>query len=149
MERYLFKIKCLFILTILFAIIYSFLDNSHFEGLNPIQDKLKEQEIEEKTEEIIEETQAENINKIETFYSVIDSNTDEPEEEIQENVEKVVEEDKNKLKKGSFQQNFSDKLYFSIITACLVGYGDIYPSTNLLKMLVSVQTLTTLCLILY
>lgn len=149
MNKYFYKLLLLFISIILFAIIYSFLDNSHFEGLNPIQDKLKEQEIEEKTEEIKDETEAENKIKVEAFYTLTENKEEDPEEEIQENVEKVAEEEKKKLKTDSFSQNFFDKLYFSIITACLVGYGDIYPSTNILKSIVSIQTLTTLTLILY
>ena len=149
MNKYFYKLLLLFISILLFAILYSFLDNSHFEGLNPIQDKLKEQEIEEKTEEIKDETEAENKIKVEAFYTLTENKIEEPEEEIQENVEKVAEEEKRKLKTDSFSQNFFDKLYFSIITACLVGYGDIYPSTNLLKSIVSIQTLTTLSLILY
>lgn len=150
MNKFTTKISSLVVSIFLFAFIYSLLDNSHFEGINPIQDKLKEQEIEEKTEEIIQETSDGSI--VESFYDIIDNKEDghdDPEEEIQDNVEKVAEDDKKKLQKGSLYQNFSDKLYFSVITACLVGYGDIFPSTNLVKMIVSVQTLTTLALILY
>jgi hypothetical protein len=42
MQKYLIKISSLFVSIIFFAMIYSLLDNSHFEGINPIQDKLKE-----------------------------------------------------------------------------------------------------------
>lgn len=148
MQKYLIKISSLFVSIIFFAMIYSLLDNSHFEGINPIQDKLKEQEIEEKTDEINQEA------SFEAFYSPLLSQTkteneEETQEEIKENVKKVVEDDEQKLKSGSFYQNFFDKLYFSVITACLVGYGDIYPSTNVVKIIVSIQTLTTLSLILY
>ena len=115
--------------------------------MNPIEDKLKENEIEEKTDEIIQETSSPMVESFFVFNHD-DKNKDEPEEEIQDNIEKVAEEDKEKLKDDSFQQKFFDRLYFSIITACLVGYGDIYPSTNTLKTIVSFQTLTTLCLIL-
>ena len=129
MQKYLIKISSLFVSIIFFAMIYSLLDNSHFEGIN--------QEV-----------------SFEPFYSPllsqIDSeNEEETQEEIKENVKKVVEDDEQKLKSGSFYQNFFDKLYFSVITACLVGYGDIYPSTNVVKIIVSIQTLTTLSLILY
>ena len=144
MQKYLFKISSLFCLTVFFAMIYSILDNSNFEGINPIQDKLKEQEIEVKTEEIKQENE-----NIESFYYISNNDNEDPEEEIKENVEKVAEGDKQKLKADSFYQNFFDKMYFSVITACLVGYGDIYPSTNLVKVIVSIQTLTTVSLILY
>ncbi len=147
MKRYIIKISSLIALIVVFTFVYSLLDNSHFAGLNPIEDKLKENEIEEKTDEIIEET---NSSMIESFFVFNHNETikDEPEEEIQVNIEKVAEDEKEKLKDDSFHQKFFDRLYFSIITACLVGYGDIYPSTNTLKAVVSFQTLTTLCLIL-
>ena len=138
MKRYIIKITSLLILTFFFTLVYSSLDNSHFAGLNPIEDKLKENEIEEKTDELIQE-----YPLMEGYYN------DNPEKEIQRNIEKVAEDDKQKLKKDTFHQRFLDRLYFSIITACLVGYGDIYPSTNLLKGIVSIQTLATLCLILF
>ena len=141
MKKYIVKLSILLYLIITFTFLYSVLDNSHFAGLNPIEDKLKENEIEEKTNELIHETNKEG------FYTFTPAK--EPEEEIQNNIEKVAEDEKQKVKKGNFQQKFFDRLYFSIITACLVGYGDIYPSTNLLKAIVSIQTLSTICLILY
>lgn len=142
MKKYIVKLSVLLFLIVLFTFVYSLLDNSNFAGLNPIEDKLKENEIEEKTDELIQET------KQEPFYTFTPPK-EEPKEEIQSNIEKVVEDEKEKVKKGNFQQKFFDRLYFSIITACLVGYGDIYPSTNLLKVIVSIQTLSTICLILY
>lgn len=142
MKKYIVKLSILLFLIVLFTFVYSLLDNSNFAGLNPIEDKLKENEIEEKTDELIQET------KQEPFYTFTPPK-EEPEEEIQSNIEKVVEDEKEKVKKGNFQQKFFDRLYFSIITACLVGYGDIYPSTNVLKAIVSIQTLSTICLILY
>ncbi len=101
MQKYLIKISSLFVSIIFFAMIYSLLDNSHFEGINPIQDKLKEQEIEEKTDEINQEV------SFEPFYSPllsqIDSeNEEETQEVIKENVKKVVEDGEQNLKSGSF-----------------------------------------------
>jgi len=143
MEKYLVKIILLIVLIFFFTFIYSFLDNSHFVGLNPIEDTIKDKQIEEKTNEIIQET-----TTIEPFYQ-FETNNIEPEEKIQTNIEKVAEDEKEKIKEDSFQQKFFDRLYFSIINACLVGYGDIYPSTNLLKSIVCIQTISTICLILY
>lgn len=140
MQKFLKKIIYLFISIIIFSIIYLFFDNHHFAGLNKIQDKLKEDQIEEKTEEVKKDV-------LETFYTFVEKQ--DPEEEITENVEKVVENEKEKIEKPTLFQNLFDRFYFSIITACLVGYGDIFPSTNILKLIVSLQTLITVCLILY
>tara|TARA_Y100000992_G_C21222421_1_gene471148 strand:- start:440 stop:736 length:297 start_codon:yes stop_codon:yes gene_type:complete len=40
-----------------------------------------------------------------------------------------------------------NKLYFSITTGCLLGYGDIYPITSFLKSIVSLQVLITIIII--
>jgi len=145
MEKYLKKIRLLLISIILFSILYLFFDNSHFAGLNPIQDKLKEDEIEEKTEEVKVEAEK---DVLEAFYTFVDSKK-EPEEKIKDDVEKVAQTEKEKIESPSLFQNLFDRFYFSVITACLVGYGDIYPSTNTMKCIVSLQTFMTLALILY
>jgi len=110
-----------------FSFIYILLDNSHFEGINPVQDKMKEVILEKEVKENF------NIEK----------------DKMKKNIEEVVKSDDEKLKKPSIFQNLFDRMYFSIITACLLGYGDIYPATNTLKVLTSVQSFLTVCLILY
>ena len=61
MKKYIVKLSILLFLIIIFTFLYSVLDNSHFAGLNPIEDKLKENEIEEKTNELIQETNKEGF----------------------------------------------------------------------------------------
>lgn len=125
--KYNIKIIGLIIMIVSFSFIYILLDNSHFEGINPVQDKMKEV--------ILEKEVKENFNS--------------EKDEIKKNIEEVVKSDEEKLKKPSIFQNLFDRMYFSIITACLLGYGDIYPATNTLKFLTSVQSFLTVCLILY
>ena len=79
MEKYFKKIVYLFISIIIFSIIYLFFNNHHFAGLNKIQDKIKEDEIEEKTEEVKKDV-------LETFYTFIEKQ--EPEEEIKKMLKK-------------------------------------------------------------
>ena len=42
MQKYRFKIVGLIILIFVFSVLYSLLDSSHFQGLNPLQDQIKE-----------------------------------------------------------------------------------------------------------
>ena len=124
-------------LIVFFTIIYLFLDSSHFQGINPLQDKIKDN---------IVEKQINNDPTLEPFqiFAKEDNKL-----EVKENVEEVVKEDQKKIIQPTIFQNFFDRLYFSTTTACLLGYGDIYPATNTLKTLSALQSFLTVILILY
>ena len=127
-KKYNAKVLGLIGLIVLFSIFYFFLDASHFQGINPLQDKIKD--------DIVEKEVAESFQTVE-------------QEQIKKNVEEVVKDEEEKIKNPtSFQQLF-DRLYFSTITSCLLGYGDIYPATNVSKFLSAFQSFLTLCIILY
>ena len=131
------KTILLIALIVFFTIIYSFLNPSHFQGLNPLQDKIKDN---------IVEKQINNDPSLEPFKMFT---VEENKLEVKENVEEVVKQDENKIINPSLFQNIFDRLYFSTTTACLLGYGDIYPATNTLKTLSALQSFLTVILILY
>tara|TARA_X000000950_G_C13643124_1_gene548411 strand:+ start:27 stop:455 length:429 start_codon:yes stop_codon:yes gene_type:complete len=133
-KKYHLKIIGLFVLIILFSILYAFLDSTHFQGINPLQDKIKDKIVKRETDDVIKES----------FQYV-----DKDKRKVTEDIEKVVKDEEDKIERPSSIQNFFDRLYFSIITACLLGYGDIYPATNTTKILTATQSLLTVCLILY
>jgi len=101
----------------------------HFHGLNKIQDKIKDDLIEDEVNE--------------SFYTPYNK------EKVKHDVKEIVSNEEDKIYKPNYLQRYLDSLYFSIITSCLLGYGDIYPITNISKILVSIQALITLSLILY
>ena len=49
----------------------------------------------------------------------------------------------------SLINKYFNRLYFAIITGCLLGYGDIYPVSKLSKLICGVQGLFTVALIIY
>ena len=82
-----------------------------------------------------------NNNQIEE--KIIDKTTKETEDEVKKeelNVEKV--------EPNMFDKYFN-RLYFAIITGCLLGYGDIYPVSNISKLIAGIQGLITIILIIY
>jgi len=133
-KKYHLKIIGLFGLIIIFSILYAFLDTSHFQGINPLQDKIKDKIVKRETDDVVKES-----------FEYVDKDK----REIKQNIEKVVQEEEDRIETPSLMQNYFDRLYFSIITACLLGYGDIYPTTNITKTLTAIQSLLTVCLILY
>lgn len=132
-DEYHFKIIYLLLTIVLFSIAYSIMKPKHFHGLNKVQDKIKDELLEDEVKEPF----------LEQYYEDIDK------EIAKEDIKDVVEDEEEKISKPTYTQRYLDSLYFSIITSCLLGYGDIYPTTNIAKVLVSIQAMITLGLILY
>jgi hypothetical protein len=120
----------LFISAIFFSFVYSFMKPTHFHGLNKIQDKLQDVLVQK---------------VVEPFYSHY---SEDDETNVKKDVVENVFKEKVKITQQNWGQRYLDSLYFSVITSCLLGYGDIYPITNTSKILVSIQGLITLMLIL-
>lgn len=132
-DEYHFKIIYLLLTIFLFSIAYSIMKPKHFHGLNKVQDKIKDELLENEVKEPF----------LESYYEDVDK------EIVKEDIKDVVENEEEKISKPTYTQRYLDSLYFSIITSCLLGYGDIYPTTNIAKVLVSIQAMITLGLILY
>ena len=137
-SKYHKKVLWFFISIVIFSVIYSLLDASHFHGINPVQDKIKDDLVEKEAEEVKEEYQTMGYHY-----------TSNEKQKLKQDVKEVVKKDDKKIENPTFFQNFFDRLYYSINTACLLGYGDIYPATNVTKGIVCIQSLITLILILF
>lgn len=145
------KLFTLLVFVVFFSIIYLFLDDKHFSGVNFIRDTIKKEVIKKKIEKKIQESP--EIQ--ETFYTFTDANTSgNVEAELGKATKKahheIKEEDLTveKIETPVYQRLF-DRVYFSIITSTLLGYGDVYPVTNISKSIVMIQSLLTLSLIVF
>ena len=132
MKSYRGKLVYLATTIFIFSILYSIINPVNFYGINKIQDKIQDEMIEDKVREGL-------------IMKPDESNKD----RVERDVEKIVKNEREKINNQNFGQKYLDCLYFSIITSCLLGYGDIYPITNLSKIMVSLQAFITLALILY
>jgi len=139
-----FKLRILFISIAIFSVIYLFFDDNNFSGVNYVKEKVKEEVLKKKVEKNIEK----ETNK-ELFSNFEDLDT---------NIDKTVKQAKNEVEQKelirekidvSIGQKFFNRVYFSISTGTLLGYGDIYPITNMCKIIVMIQTLITISLIVY
>jgi len=131
-DKYHSKIIYLIFSAVIFSIIYTIMGSIHFHGINKIQDQIKYDMIEDEAKEPYTNLYSE-INKM----------------NVRNNIKNMVEDEEDKIGKPNFYQDYLDSLYFSIITSCLLGYGDIYPITNISKIFVSIQSFITLSLILF
>jgi hypothetical protein len=128
LRKYHIKIIGLVLLILMFTLFYLLLNDTHFQGINPLQDKIKDAIVEKEANE--------------PFQSI-------EKQQVKQDIEQVVKEDERKIEQPRLIQRFFDRIYFSTITACLLGYGDIYPATNTMKFLTALQSFCTVCLILY
>jgi restriction endonuclease Mrr len=158
---YFSKIQILFFLMFIFSLLYMLLDDEHFEGVNKFKEIVKEEVIKDKAKQEIKENydnlkEYYNDNKIinKTKFSeknsnnvvdekIIDEVAKETEEEVKKEDLSIEKVEPNLIKK------YFDRLYFAIITGCLLGYGDIFPVTYTSKTLAGIQGLLTVSLIVY
>ena len=130
----------------IFSILYMFLSDENFSGINIVSETIKNELIKEEVVKDIEK------NKDVEPYSDIGSkyvNKDKIDKKVKD-IEKEVKKEYNpKNVEKSILQRFFDRLYFSIITSCLLGYGDIYPVSNISKLLVMIQSIVTIVTIVY
>jgi len=141
MFKKLFKIKkkifALLILIIIFTLFYMIFDDNDFGGVNKVEELIKEEVIKEKIQKEIKEKLANIKDEI-----AIEEKT----KEVKKNVkEKEIKEEK--IKPNLFQK-FFNRLYFAVITGTTLGYGDIYPLSNSVKLISMLQSLSTIILIL-
>lgn len=158
---YFNKIQVLFFLMFVFSLLYMLLDDEHFEGVNKFKEIVKEEVIKDKAKQEIKENydnlkEYYNDNKIINKTKLLENNSNNiVEEKVIDEVAKETEQEvKNeelsieKVEPNLIKKYF-DRLYFAIITGCLLGYGDIFPVTYTSKTLAGIQGLLTVSLIVY
>lgn len=142
------KIISLFISIAVFSIIYLILDDNHFSGVNYIKEKIKEEVIKKKVEKEIDESDPEVL---ESFTGLNYNNVEQTLDETTKDVKKEIKDKELVSEKIDvpISQKFFNRIYFSISTGTLLGYGDIYPTTNICKLIAMIQSLFTISLIVY
>jgi hypothetical protein len=139
------KIYTLIMLSLFFTIIYLLLDDTNFSGINKIQQILRDEFIKKEVQKKI------NIENYTNYLNEEkEKDKDNAIDKTKNEVENAIEDDELTPEKidQSILQKIFNRLYFSITTGCLLGYGDIYPISNIAKSISMVQSLFTVSLIL-
>ena len=129
-----------------FSVIYLLIPDEDFSGVNNIKELIKNELLKKKVIDDINK----NTNIIESFgdlnnsYKMANNSLVNKVEELEEEVKTEYKPEKVEI--GFFEKYFS-RLYFSIVTGCLLGYGDVYPITIRSKILVMLQSLITIIVI--
>jgi L-fucose mutarotase/ribose pyranase (RbsD/FucU family) len=148
------KIQILFFLMFFFSLMYMLLDDSHFEGVNKFKEIVKEEVIKDKVQQQIKET-FQLYENLDTYYKenkvIKQEKNDKIIDAVAKEAEKEAKKDELEVEKvePSLFTKYLNRLYFAVITGCLLGYGDIYPVSNTSKLLTAIQGLLTVSLIIY
>lgn len=163
------KLFILFAISILFSLIYFFIPDSEFGGINKFQELVRDELIKKKVEKKLKGDNApkesqENFQNYLTHYNknIEIGNVQEEANSLQEldpeiekqldiktlETTKLIKENEFKESNYSASQKFLDRLYFAFVTGTTLGYGDVYPTSNRTKLLAVIQLLITISLIL-
>lgn len=145
-----YKIITLIIIIFVFSVIYLLFDDTNFSGISTIQETIKEELLKDKIKKEIKETFFVDYDDYNETVIQGDHKEEKAIDDTTKKIKNVVKEkelDVQKVK-PSIRQRFFDRLYFSVITGTTLGYGDIYPTSNSVKVLTMIQTLSTIVLIL-
>jgi hypothetical protein len=128
--------------TVIFAIIYCFLDDNEFGGLAKISKHLKA------VHQTITTHHLDNYRVVgpPKLNNIIESYSNEPDNEEKDISGKVQSEFSNNI--GNILRTFCDRLYFAIVTGSTVGFGDIYPKSGTARILSSIHIIVMFGLLL-
>ena len=147
-DKQKFCIKIILLLSsflIFGAVYYFFCDDYEFGGINILQEEIRKSSLKKLGNTLekgyldknVKEEINEKINKGE-----IDKNL-----KKKINKETEISNINNDITNKSKIQKFFDRVYFSIVTGTTLGYGDIYPLSNKVKIIVILQLLTTIIIL--
>ncbi len=170
------KVYFLLLSTIIFSLIYLCLGDKHFHGVNKFKQEVRDEVVKDVVrKELVENFDLDSENTSELSpgtlrtgvlgpgmlgLGLLDHN---PEPGLIKTAkeEKIIDKETKEAKKDVIKtditvenvkqsplQSLYNRLYFSIVTGTLLGYGDIYPITNTSKLLAMIQSLCTIALIL-
>ena len=149
------KIQILLFSIIFFSLIYMLLDDRHFEGVNKFKELVKEEVIKDKVQAEIKENFNNLYQDLDSYYKSNKILKDEKKEDVIDDAAKEIEKDvkKDELTAEKVEPplytKYLNRLYFAIVTGCLLGYGDIFPVSNVSKFFAGLQGLLTVSLIIY
>ena len=136
---------------LVFSILYLLVPDDEFSGVNNISEMIKRELLKEKIKKdiklksgVIETFTDLGTNKYNHVYKLKSDTLEENVERIESQVED--EYTPENVQKSVFEQYFS-RLYFSIVTGCLLGYGDVYPTSIRAKCIAMIQSLITIIII--
>jgi len=130
----LIRFSLLILQIVFFCILYLFLDDSHFSGINRLEEMIRDEVLQRRIDPIIKSTEK---------FENADTKIKKTAKQIQKNIKTEVLDN---LTSPSLFDKFFKRLYFSFVTGTTLGYGDIFPNSVLCKTITIFQLIFTIML---
>ena len=136
MPRNINKFILLLLQIVFFCFVYMFLNDSHFSGINTLEEMIRKEVLQRKIDPIIEKTDP-GVENFEVSNKKIKEKTKAIKTQL--NNQDVLEN----MTTPTFFDSFFKRLYFSFVTGTTLGYGDIFPNSTICKTLTILQLTST------
>ena len=136
------KLVLLVLEIILFSVLYYFMSDEEFGGINVVQELIREEIVKRHIEDDIEGFQTQFNTQ-----QQLDSRSQQALEQQSQRVEQDTRQQIKEVVRAPWWQDYFNRLYFSGVTGTTLGYGDIYPISNRCKVVVLLQLCTTLYIV--
>tara|TARA_Y200000002_G_scaffold382303_1_gene398911 strand:- start:6373 stop:6876 length:504 start_codon:yes stop_codon:yes gene_type:complete len=129
----------------IYGLIYFFFCyDTEFKGINIVKDKLRDDIVQKyvekvKKHELSEKSEKELAKKIQGGHV-----NPEYDENMSNEVDPEMKEISESVTKKDSLQSFFDRFYFAVVTGTTLGYGDIQPASNKVKIITLLQLMTTI-----
>ena len=139
------KVVLLVLSFFVYGLIYFFFCyDTEFKGINIVKDKLRDDIVQKyvekvKKHELSEKSEKELAKKIQGGHV-----NPEYDEKMSNEVDPEMKEISESVTKKDSLQSFFDRFYFAVVTGTTLGYGDIQPASNKVKIITLLQLITTI-----
>ena len=139
------KVVLLVLSFFIYGLIYFFFCyDTEFKGINIVKDKLRDDIVQKyvekvKKHELSEKSEKELAKKIQGGHV-----NPEYDEKMSNEVDPEMKEISESVTKKDSLQSFFDRFYFAVVTGTTLGYGDIQPASNKVKIITLLQLMTTI-----
>ena len=129
----------------IYGLIYFFFCyDTEFKGINIVQDKLRDDVVQKyvekvKNHELSDKSEKEIAKKIQGGHV-----NPEYDEKLASEIDPKVDDISHDVTRKRPLQAFFDRFYFAVVTGTTLGYGDIQPASNKVKLLTLAQLMTTI-----
>lgn len=141
------RISLILYLMIIFSFIYYIFPDDNFSGMNNISETIKNELLKKKLLNEINKNVIEQFDNYNDVYPNVNNSIQNHVLILETEVENELESKISVSIKKTRMEKYFDSLYFSIVTGCLLGYGDVYPLTTKCKFTSMIQALLTIIII--
>lgn len=144
----IYKFAILLLQILVFSFVYLFLDDSHFSGINRLEEMIKDEIISRKIKPFVKIPNEGFVNPENAKNKAKSEVKDIKEKAIEIKTDFEEEAVISSLAKPTISRKFFNRLYFSFVTGSSLGYGDLAPRSDICRLITMIQLIVSILIVL-